>query len=128
MIPIIWGLTGGVSGSLRLIAGAVGAFALFVLWNVAIDNPRVRNDARQAYVAIALLEAEQAKSAELERQRNAGAIAFEEYRKRLAAVELADKADDARHEAEIAKYEQKLAEAGRSCALDSSDVDWLQQP
>jgi hypothetical protein len=124
-MTLVWELVGGFSGLLRLTAGFVAAFALFSMWNAAFDNPRVVNEARREYVQIAQLEAEQAKSAELQRQVNAGAQAFEEYRKKLAAFEAKDAVDDAAREAKIAEMELAVKAAGRSCTMDDADIKFF---
>ncbi len=124
---MIWELAGGFNGIFRLVAGAVLAWAAFSVWNTAVHDPAVTKAARAEYVAMAVYEAEQAKRIEAERQVQVGAIAFEEYRKKLAAVQLADKADDARHEAEIAEMERRVRAAGTQWLLDESDKEFLER-
>ncbi len=89
---------------------------------------RERKRALEGFVARAELEAANAKLAELERQRNAGAQALEEYRKRLAAWQAVAAAEDERHEKEITDYEKKLADLGKSCLVDADFLDFLLEP
>lgn len=108
-------------GPLRLIP-FVGP-VLEELTDGRVDRERKR--ALEGFVTRAELEAERARAAELERQVNAGAQALEEYRRRAAADELHDAETESRLRREISANEAKLAEAGRSCLLDQSDLDFF---
>lgn len=109
------------------IAGAVVAFGIFGLYNQWIDNPRVTAAARREYVEIAQLEAERAKAAELQRQRDAAAQAFEEYRRHLTAALANEVAEGRKQEQLIAEYERRIEAAGRAWLLDEEDKAFLER-
>jgi DNA anti-recombination protein RmuC len=73
------------------------------------------------------LDAANALLAEKERQRNAAALALEEYRKRLKAAEQLDKQQSEQREQEILQYEVRLSQANRQCLLDRDDLDFLRR-
>lgn len=126
MMPgLLWTALGGFRGLLAAFLAAAVTWGACALYDRAIDDPAVAASARQDYVQRAELTAAQARLAEVERQRNAGAQTLEEYRKRLAAYQTAAAAEDARHEQEISDYEKKLADLGKSCLVDGDFLDWL---
>ena len=99
--------------------------ALETLTDGRVD--RARKAARAGYVQEARLIAAEARNRELQRQLEAGRKASAGFAELLAdarAQALADQADDEKKEQD---YEAKLAASGRSCALDSDDIEWLRQ-
>ena len=118
-------LIGGFRGIVvAVVAAAVTLFAMEA-YHRSFIHPSIAREARADYVRIAVLEAEKAKVAELQRQLTAGAVAIEEHRKRLAASESLHEAETERLEKEIAENEKALEAAGRACRLDSGDVDFI---
>ena len=116
-----------------LLIGIAGSGALsgaaFWAWNAFIDNPQlvsVTKATAEAQCKIRVLEAAKAaEAAERARQDAASEAAIKAY---LAAAEARQKAEDAAREQleqEIADYEKRLADEGRSCALDDADIGWL---
>lgn len=118
---LAWQLIGGLRGVLVALATLVAAYA----YNGLVDNPWVIHEARAGFVLQSELTAAKAELAERQRQADAASQAYTELQKRLAAQQQKDAADDAATELEIAQYEKKLADAGRGCSLDDSDVQWL---
>lgn len=114
----------GIKAALYAIAGA--ALAALFCWLVVI--PLERNDARRGYVVEARATAAEAKSAELQRQVNAGQLVISSYQE----IAKNDRARDAQTAADtdirIKEYEKRLEAAGRSWHLDQSDVDELLKP
>lgn len=66
-----------------------------------------------------------AKLAEERRLRAAAETALAGFTRALSEADKRDATEAQLREQETADYERKLAEAGRSCLLDRSDVDWL---
>lgn len=119
----IWTLIGGIRGVLTGVAFSAVTLAAIESYHWAFIHPGIARESREGFVTIAELEAEKAKNAELLRQINAGAIAIEEHRKRLAVSESERERSAAELEREIAEYEEELEAAGRSCILSQPDVD-----
>ncbi len=128
IMPALWAVIGGLRGALVATAAVAFTASSLALYDRAIDDPAVARVARLEFVARAELEAAKARLAEAERQRDAGAQALEEFRQRFAAQEQVERAEDARHEKEIADYEKKLAAQGRGCVLDDGDIEFLRRP
>lgn len=124
----VWAVIGGWRGVIAAAAAVALTSSAWTLYDRTIDDPAVARAARSEYVARAELEAAKARLAEVERQRDIGAQALEEYRRRLAAYEQVEAAEDARHELEIAENEKRLQAAGRSCVLDDADIEFLRRP
>lgn len=82
----------------------------FRLWLSAHDEALLKG-----YVLLSEKTAAEAKAAELERQRNAAALALEDYRKRAAADALAQQALEAQLEEAIRNDNQKM---------DDGDYRW----
>lgn len=116
-----WTLIGGFRGILVALATIAGCY----VYNGLVDNPVVVAKARAGFVLQSELTAARAELAERERQANAAGQAYTELQKRLAAQQQKDAADDAATEEAIKEYEKKLADAGRSCRLDDTDIEWL---
>lgn len=99
------------------------------LWNELIDNPHVRQMVRVEERAACTIRTQEAaaaaEKAERARQVAAGAKALKEYRERAEARERLHAEVQDQLEAEIAENEARLAEAGRSCLADQSDIEWL---
>ncbi len=128
VLPALWAVIGGLRGALVAAAAVTLTASTLALYDRAIDDPAVARGARREFVARAELVAAKAKLAEAERQRDAGAQALEEFRRRLAVEQQVERAEDARHEKEIADYEKKLAAQGRGCVLDDGDIEFLRRP
>lgn len=95
---------------------------------VATERAKAAADARRTYVDAMEKVALAAQLAERERHERAGAIALEDYRKRLAASQAAEQAISDQLESEIATHERELDAAGRACRADDADIDWLRKP
>lgn len=114
-----------------LIAAAfavVVTLAACVVFDRLIDDPAERAAARRGWVQEYRLKASEARAAELARQTRAAQTALIAHRTRLASMEAERVLVAARTEQEIADYERKLADTGRSCRLSRHDVDWLRKP
>lgn len=125
---MILALLGGISGIIRMVAGAAIAAVLAYAVTYLIIVPLERSDARRGYVVLAEKVAAEAEAAELRRQRDAASVALEEHRKRLAVAEAAEEQANGRLEKEIAENEIALDAAGRSCRAGSDDIEWLRRP
>lgn len=125
MIAIIWTLIGGFRGV--LIAGAVAAatIATAAVYDRLIDDPGVVRTARAGFVLESERDALVARLAEEHRQRKAAETASDWLRIEIAGRDAQAAIDAEKTELEIADYEKKLANAGRSCSLDDADIDWL---
>lgn len=98
-----------------------------VTGRVASERAKATADASQRCASLAEHAATAAKMAEQARQRIAGGIALEEYRKRLAAARAAEQQANDRLEQEIAENEKALVASGRACLLDPADIEWLRK-
>lgn len=105
-------------------AGAVVA-VLFLAWNGWIDNPRVEREATAGCLGTVEKAALEAQLAEERRRRAAAEAALADYRRQADADAAEAAVRAAELQKEIADYEQKLADAGRSCHLDDDDLRWL---
>lgn len=123
MIAILYTLLGGVGGALRLAAGLAAGIALAYVTIVPLE----RADARRGYVQEARATAAEAKADELARQVAAGEIVAASYQEILKNRMAKDAADDEQFAKERAEFEAKLATAGRSCNLDSTDLEFLRK-
>lgn len=86
---------------------------------------RVKREAVDGLVQRSELTAALARVAETERQLASASIAAARYAT-LAQVAAAREADQIEADAiEDANYEKRLAEAGKSCRLDQSDLDYI---
>lgn len=117
----LWTLVDGFAGLARIAIGA--ALALVVCWLFVI--PAERADARSGYVLEVRALTAEAKRDELQRQYNAGQIVISAYQTQLKNARDKQAVEDAEDEKRITEYETKLASAGRSCALDGADLDFL---
>ncbi|MEI5680452.1 hypothetical protein G6N74_28500 [Mesorhizobium sp. CGMCC 1.15528] len=117
----VWTLIGGFRGILVAVAVLASAWA----YNKAVDNPIVVAQARAGFVLTAERDALAARLNEEQRQRKASDAALSMLRNELDKQQESELAASERLELEIADYEKKLADAGRSCRLDDSDTDWL---
>ena len=93
-----------------------------------VINGRVANavdSATESTVSSFELQAAKSSLEEMERQRNATAQAFEEYRRRRDADERLAKASEDAREKERMAYEIRISMAKRQCRLDRDDLDFL---
>lgn len=125
---MILALLGGVTGIMRMIAGAAIAAVLAYAVTYMIIVPLERADARRGYVVLSEKIAAEAEAAELRRQRDASSQSLEEHRKRLAVAQASEEQANGRLEKEIAQNEIALDAAGRSCRVDPADLQWLLKP
>ncbi|MBZ9894255.1 hypothetical protein LB545_07845 [Mesorhizobium sp. BR1-1-6] len=121
MAAILYMLLGGVGGALRLAAGVAAGVGLAYLTIVPLE----RADARRGYVQEDRAISAEAKLAEVQRQVSAGQVVIASYQEILKNARAKDAADDAQFAKDRKEFEAKLAAAGRSCGLDSGDLDWL---
>lgn len=114
----------GALGSLPYVLAVVGAL---LAYNVAIENPSIRAEARAGMVAVAELAAAKAELKERERQAAAGLAASTAFAETLRAqsAELAKEAEA--HEQELADFAARLKKEGRSCALSDADIRELRK-
>ena len=128
MIRFLSGLSSTIAAGFGLVAGAAAALALFLAWNTLFDNPRVARAAREGFVVLAEKTALEARLAEERRRADAARNAVSGFAERLAESRTAQAAAEEKLEQDIAAHEQALRDAGRSCPLDQSDIDWLRNP
>jgi hypothetical protein len=100
-------IIGRAIASVLIVLSLYGGFRL---WLSAHDAALLKG-----YVVLSEKTAAEAKAAELERQRNAAALALEDYRKRAAADALAQQALEAQLEKAIRNDNQKM---------DDGDYRW----
>lgn len=118
----MFGLGGAIS-SLPYIA-AVVAGLLLVNW--AVENPLVRENARQGYVSIAEKAALEAELTEANRQRAAAVALEQQWSARVESLQKESKEQDAALEVATYEYEAKLDDAKRACRkLDADDFKLL---
>ncbi len=109
-----------VASIIGVIALLVGLYAGFRWWLHEHDKALL-----SGYVLQSEKTAAEAKAAEMERQLNVTSQILTEYQKRKQAEDILDQQKQDQSEQEIADYEKKLADAKRSCVLDSFDIDFL---
>lgn len=88
---------------------------------------RAVDDALTEAVAGAKIAALEAQLAERTRQLEAGRKAAEGFAELLRQAQLREAQQAAIDATEDAEYEAKLLAAGRGCALDIDDLDWLRR-
>lgn len=111
----------------RIVSGAALCALLFLgarLWLAAHDASTHR-EALVGYVLQSKVDAAEAKLAEVQRQVDAGQIVIASYQEILKNARAKDAEDDAQLAKDRKEFEAKLAAAGRSCAIDAGDLDWL---
>lgn len=119
----------GIPGASRIpLLTSIPVIGDLTTGRVATERAKAAADARRAYVDAMEKTALAAQLAERERQDRAGAIAIEEYRKRLAASQAAEQAASDQLESEIVENEKALDAAGRACRIDDDDLLWLRKP
>src|SRR5690606_39047093 len=96
--------------------------AVMLLNNALFHDPMIAREARSGYVLEAQKTALEAQLAERDRQINAGNLVIESYQVQLRNARAAEAEKSAQTETEIAEYENRLKQAGRSCDLDDADV------
>ncbi|QKV20225.1 hypothetical protein [Oricola thermophila] len=116
-----------IVAAIAFAAGVTAGIGLFSLYDISIDDPGVRREARAGYVARAEMIALEAELEELRRQRDAIAAWRDRYAVALARAEK-ERADLERiRESERVNYAGELERAGRACLLDRTDIDWLRR-
>lgn len=116
----------GIPGASRIpLLTSIPVIGDLTTGRVATERAKAAADARRAYVDAMEKAALASQLAERDRQERAGAIALEEYRKRLAASQAAEQAASDKLESEIAENEKALEAAGRACRADQSDLDFI---
>lgn len=104
--------------------------ALAVGWWQLDKHSAVRravDDALTEAVAGAKIASLEAQLAERSRQLEAGRKAAEGFAELLRQSQLREEQQAAIDATEDAEYEAKLKAAGRGCALDNADLDWLRR-
>lgn len=104
--------------------------ALAVGWWQLDKHSAVRRAVDEALteaVAGAKIAALEAQLAERNRQLEAGRKAAEGFAELLRQAQLREEQQAAIDAKEDADYESELAAAGRRCALDDADLDWLRR-
>ncbi|MEN5279352.1 hypothetical protein ABE527_20775 [Brucella sp. TWI432] len=125
----------GLLDYLKIGAGiAVGIVLAAIYYNgipFLKDIPYVgtafEGQAKKGLVPEFQVKALQAQLAEEARQRKAGQLVIEAYQVQLQNARAAEAAQSEKSEQEIADYEKRLAEAGRTCLLDDADIEFLRQ-
>jgi uncharacterized lipoprotein YmbA len=117
----VWTLMGGLRG----IGVAAAVLLAAGTYDRLIDDPWVVSQARQGFVVTAERDALAARLDEEHRQRLAAETAADWLRIELAGQEAQAAIEAEKTEQEIADYEKKLADAGRSCFLDDTDLEFL---
>ncbi len=114
------------------VGGLFSGGGLLSLWDKFVDDPALVRKTVQEQRQICLFEtaeaASKAKLLEQKRPKYAADQALTTFKTQLAARRAAQIAAQEHFEQEISDYEEKLKQAGRSCALDDDTIDWLQQP
>jgi hypothetical protein len=109
---------------------ALIAFAVFygmLLYDRYVDDPRVAEDARRGFVAIAEVSAVEAERDLAQRLLIAAQEAAKDYENQLAEIYAVQTAKDAADRIKDATYEASLKAAGRSCPLTDADIEWVQK-
>jgi hypothetical protein len=114
---------------LLLVAAVAATGGAGWAWNVLFDNPVVEKAAtRRAEDACALRTvdaANRAEAAERRRQDSINAEAIAVWRAAADAQAQRRRAAEVTLDREIADYELKLRETGRSCVVTDDDFGWL---
>ena len=113
---------------LKIGAGLAAGIVLMLGFNALIHDPMIEREARQGYVQEAQVIAAEAKVAEMQRQIAAGQYVISAYQEQLSNARAAEQAKSEQSEQEIAAYEKRLADEGRACRLDGTDIEWLPKP
>lgn len=122
---MIWAFIGGFRGVLVAGATALLLSGAFYAYNDLIDNPSVVREARKGFVLQFERDALLAQVAEEKRQRIAAETARLNLLAGLKVLQENQRVREERLEADIAEYEKKLQEQGRSCFLDDDDMKWI---
>ena len=118
---MIWkALTSPLGKGLALVGLSILAVLAFRAW-LAAHDAAISAKARSGYVALTVLEAANARAAEVERQRTAATTALENYRKRAVEAKTAEDEANARLEAAIA------ADGPGECSWTDDDLRWLRE-
>jgi hypothetical protein len=118
----------------NFLVGALAAWSyialvavLFTMWNMWIENPRIREEARGGYVLEVSAVAAKAELDERMRQANAAILATNMLK---ATIDKQKAEDDATLDAkrkDLQDYAAKLKADKRSCPLTGADIDWLRK-
>lgn len=111
-----------LAGAIRSLPYVLAVAGAMYLYNVAIENPLIRAEARAGMVTTAELSAVKAELAERERQAAAGLAASVTFAETVRAQSAALAEQSAAHEKELSDYEARLKAEGRSCPLSADDV------
>lgn len=118
---MIWKAITSPLGTGLVLVGAGSLAVMFFMGWLAAHDLAVSAKARSGYVALSVLEAANARAAEVERQRAAATTALENYRKRAVEAETAEEEANARLEAAIA------ADGPGECSWTDDDLRWLRE-
>lgn len=117
----------GLLDYIKIGSGFAVGVVLMLSFNLLINDPSIRREARQGYVLEAQKIALEAQLAERDRQIKAGEFVISAYQEQLSNARAAEQARSEQSEQEIAAYEKRLADEGRACRLDRADIDWLRK-
>lgn len=118
----------------NFLVGALAAWSyialvavLFTVWNMWIENPRIREEARSGYVLEVSAVAANAELNERKRQAASAMIAAQNLQKRLEEQKASDDADLEAKRKDLQDYAASLKTQKRSCPLTGADIDWLRK-
>lgn len=115
LVPLIGGFSGGAA-----VAGAG-----FWAWNNWVDNPGIVRTQEAVCVARVEKAASDARRIEQQRQLDAGRASAEAFIKTQLEAERQRQQIVEGLENEIASYETRLREQGRSCAVTADDLRYF---
>ncbi|PYE89564.1 hypothetical protein [Phyllobacterium leguminum] len=117
----------GIFDYLKLGIGAAAGASLMLAYNAMIHDPMIHREARQGYILEAQKTALEAQLAERDRQVNAGQIVIDAYQAQLKNARETERAKSEQAEQEIAAYEKRLVDEGRTCRLGVDDIEFLRR-
>lgn len=100
---------------------------LFGGWNMWVENPRIRKEARSGYVLEVTAAAARAELEERQRQVNAAVVATSKLKETLDKQKEADAATLEAQKQDLRDYAAKLKTQKRSSPITQSDIDWLRK-
>lgn len=110
---------------LGLGSGTVLSSAGWWLWNSLVDNPHLVEVEGLKCTIRTQEAADAAEKAERDRKDAAAEVALQAYLAVKAEDDAARDKEMEDLENDLKRYEGVLADEGRSCPLDQSDLDWL---
>jgi uncharacterized protein YlxW (UPF0749 family) len=120
----MWALVGGLSGALRIVAGACVAAVLMFLVVVPLERADAKRAQETEYRAVSA----EAERDELQRQLKGGQIVIDAYQVQLRNVRSKEESTANDLERKIAENEALRKALGRTDGVDPSDVKFLLDP